>query len=220
MKKAWLSLLPIWLTFFLVLPVMGAQVQQISWEDLVRQVSFEDPFEALTQDQMYHLSLIARVRGLQTQGREVSSGMREEAQASAGTLHKQGIDVDGLLARRAEIAAKRHQRAHAVVPELDGKQIRMAGYVLPLEFSGKKITKFLLVPWVGACIHTPPPPANQIVYVKLEDGIEQKGRFVPMWVTGKMTVKSSQKNLFLIDGSADIDVGYSLTANAVEPYKQ
>ena len=219
MKKAWLRLLPIWLAVFLVFPVMAAEVQQIGWEDLVKKISFEDPFEALTQDQIYHLSLIARVRGLQTQGREVSIGMRDEAQASAGTLHKQGIDVDRLLARRAEIAAKRHQRAHAVVPELDGKRIRMAGYALPLEFSGQKITEFLLVPWVGACIHTPPPPPNQIVYVKLKDGIEQKGRFVPMWVTGKMTVRSFQKNLFLIDGSADIDVGYSLTANAVKPYE-
>ena len=56
-------------------------------------------------------------------------------------------------------------------PALDGKTIRIPGYVLPLEFSGSKVTEFLLVPWVGACIHTPPPEPNQIVYVKARQGL-------------------------------------------------
>ena len=69
--------------------------------------------------------------------------------------------------------------------DLNGQQVRMPGYVLPLEFSGTKITEFLLVPWVGACIHTSPPPPNQIVNVKFDGGIEIKGQFAPMWVTGE-----------------------------------
>jgi len=105
-------------------------------------------------------------------------------------------------------------------PALDGVRIRMPGYALPLEYDGKIVTEFLLVPWVGACIHTPPPPPNQIVYVKSDKGIEKAGRFTPVWVTGEMTIESATKSLFLVDGSAGIDVGYSLKANLVEPYRK
>ncbi|MEZ4605292.1 MAG: DUF3299 domain-containing protein [Deinococcales bacterium] len=52
------------------------------------------------------------------------------------------------------------------IPELNGQEIRLAGYVVPLEGTETAISEFLLVPFVGACIHVPPPPANQIVYVK------------------------------------------------------
>lgn len=51
------------------------------------------------------------------------------------------------------------------VPDLDGKLVRLPGYLVPLEQRDGGITEFLLVPYYGACIHTPPPPANQIVHV-------------------------------------------------------
>jgi hypothetical protein len=204
----------------LTIPAFAVPFQQLGWRDLMKEVTFEDPFESLTQEQLYNLGVVARVRGLQKQNREVSAGMLEEALAATQLLQSQGIDIDGLLARRSEIRELRRQRAHAVVRDLNGKQIRMPGYALPLEFSGTQITEFLLVPWVGACIHTPPPPPNQIVYVKVDQGIENRGRFTPVWVTGEMTVKAATKNLYLVDGSAGIDVGYSLQASLVEPYKR
>ena len=57
-----------------------------------------------------------------------------------------------------------------VVAELNGKRVRIGGYVVPLDFEATTIKEFLLVPFVGACIHVPPPPANQIVYVKADKG--------------------------------------------------
>lgn len=50
-------------------------------------------------------------------------------------------------------------------PELDGKPVQLSGYVVPLEQSRGELREFLLVPYFGACIHSPPPPANQIVHV-------------------------------------------------------
>lgn len=208
------------LTAVFIAPAIAAQVRQLGWQDLIKKVEFEDPFVALTTDQLSDLGLVARVRQLQAMGRKVGEGTLKEAEESARRLEKAEIDIDGLLARRAEIRELRRQRAHAVVEDLNGEQIRMPGYALPLEFSGNKITEFLLVPWVGACIHTPPPPANQIVYVKLDKGIKNAGQFTPVWVTGEMTVKASTKNLYLVDGSSGIDVGYSLEASQVEPYKK
>jgi hypothetical protein len=98
----------------------------------------------------------------------------------------------------------------------------MPGYVLPLEYSGLKVTEFLLVPWVGACIHTPPPPPNQIVHVVLHEGdaFESRSMYEPVWVTGEMLTKASTRNLFLKDGSGDFDIGYRLHASLVERYKR
>jgi hypothetical protein len=209
------------LTAELIVPAAAAdQVRELGWADLIKKVEFEDPFEALTREQLRDLAVVARFRRLQAAGRPVSEEAIKKIKESTLRLEKAGVDIDGLLAREAEITELRKQRAYAVVEDLSGQQVRMPGYALPLEFSGTQITEFLLVPWVGACIHTPPPPPNQIVYVKVDRGIEFRGRFAPIWVTGEMTVKAATKNLYLIDGSAGIDVGYSLKAGEVKPYKK
>jgi hypothetical protein len=56
--------------------------------------------------------------------------------------------------------------------------------------------------------------------VKLDKGIENAGQFAPVWISGEMTVKAATKNFYLVDGSAGIDVGYSLQASLVVPYKK
>ena len=201
-------------------PSVAVQFKQIGWQDLIKKMEFDDPFTVLSTDQLADLGMVARVRQRQAAGRDVSEGTIKEKEEATGRLERAGVDIDGLLTKRLEIRELRRQRAHAVVPDLNGQQVRMPGYALPLEYAGQKITEFLLVPWVGACIHTPPPPPNQIVYVKLNEGIENRGRFTPVWVTGEMAVKAAKKNLYLVDGSAGIDVGYTLRANDVQPYKQ
>lgn len=94
-----------------------------------------------------------------------------------------------------------------VVSELDGKDVEISGYVVPLDFDATQVKEFLLVPYVGACIHVPPPPANQIVYVNSAKGFELKGLFAPVKVTGKLHAA------FTPTGVAD--TGYSLDASAV-----
>jgi uncharacterized protein len=99
-----------------------------------------------------------------------------------------------------------------VVQGLDGKRVHIGGYVVPLDFEATRVKEFLLVPFVGACIHVPPPPANQIVYVKAEQGFEVKGTFEPVWVTGTLKVTPAFTGL--------AEAGYSLTAEKVEPRPQ
>jgi hypothetical protein len=103
------------------------------------------------------------------------------------------------------------EAAAAVVPELDGQRVRIGGYVVALDFDATKIKEFLLVPFVGACIHVPPPPPNQIVYVKAAEGFEVSGQFDPVWVTG--TIRTAQQ----VTGLAA--TGYSMEAEAVEMRK-
>ena len=214
------SMIAMLLTAALSLLALAQDARQLAWDDLIQKVEFEDPFETLTPDQLRDLSLVARIRGLQAAGNELDEGMTWEALEATVGLEGAGIDIDGLLARRDEIRELRERRAYAVVNGLNGQQVRMPGYALPLEVSANRVTEFLLVPWVGACIHTPPPPPNQIVYVKSDQGIEIPSRFSPVWVSGEMAVKAAKKNLFLVDGSTGIDVGYSLQATLVEPYEQ
>lgn len=65
------------------------------------------------------------------------------------------------------------------------------GFMMPLDFSAKKISEFLLMPYVPACIHVPPPPANQVILVKMEKGKEVEPSFYPVEVTGKIIIKES-----------------------------
>jgi len=95
-----------------------------------------------------------------------------------------------------------------VVESLGGKRVHIGGYVVPLNFDATRVTDFLLVPFVGACIHVPPPPANQIIYVKIEQGFDVQGTFDPVWVTGTLKVAPTFTGL--------ADAGYSLEAEKVE----
>ena len=94
--------------------------------------------------------------------------------------------------------------------ELAGQALRLPGYVVPLEQSGDKLKEFLLVPYFGACIHSPPPPANQIVHVTLKNPAALRTMDV-VWVTGTMATERQ-------DTAMGVS-GYSLAADGVEPYK-
>ena len=98
-----------------------------------------------------------------------------------------------------------------MVEALNGKLVKMPGFVVPLEFDGTEVSEFLLVPYFGACIHVPPPPANQIVYVKSQKKGLIDGLFDVVWVTGKMNTVRFNSDL----GEA----GYTLEASAVVPYE-
>ena len=194
-------------------------VQQITWKNLVPQVEiYNDPFLELTPEQKLDLVVVSRTRQLQSEGVDITPEQTERLNNALKRLEKDHIDIDGLLALRGEIAAKRKHAMEAVNETLNEQQVRLAGYVLPLEMDGLKITEFLLVPYVGACIHEPVPPANQIVLVTFAQGIEVDGQFTPVWVQGKMSTQIGTTKLYLIDGNADIPRSYTLDADAIELY--
>ena len=101
-------------------------------------------------------------------------------------------------------------RSAPVVPELDGRKVRLPGFVVPLDFEGTETSEFLLVPYFGACIHVPPPPSNQIVYVKTVAGYPLQELFDPVWVTGEIRTDAHLNEVG--------DAGYTLQATIIEPY--
>jgi hypothetical protein len=209
-----------WLLLLFSALAQAEAPRQLKWEDLAPRLSAADnPFARLSLDQIELLVDIAGARERRALGVAVSAADAAREQAAAAKLKAAGIDVDALLARRREIAEKQRALANAVNPSVDGQVVRLPGYVLPLEFSGKQVTEFLLVPWVGACIHTPPPPPNQIVHVVADKPFDVSGMYDAVWVTGRMAARAGKKSLQLVDGSADIDIGYAIAAARVEPYK-
>lgn len=97
-----------------------------------------------------------------------------------------------------------------VRPELNGQLVRLPGYTVPLEFDGTGVTSFILVPYVGACVHVPPPPANQIVLVDTLEPYEAQGLFEPVFVSGVIEIATANTAL--------ADVGYQINASKVAPY--
>ncbi len=98
-----------------------------------------------------------------------------------------------------------------VVDSLNGQRVRLPGYVVPIDFEGTEVTEFLLVPYFGACIHVPPPPANQIVFVKTEESHKLEGMFDAVWVTGTLRTEAFDNEVG--------DAGYTLNAIEIEPYR-
>lgn len=96
--------------------------------------------------------------------------------------------------------------------ELDGKQVRIPGYIAPLTFNEEEVTEFLLVPYHGACIHVPPPPGNQIIYVKNAKGLTDDMLYGAIWVTGKLSAKPV--------GTILADAGYQIDGAKIEPYEE
>lgn len=102
---------------------------------------------------------------------------------------------------------------NAPVNELiDGTMVKLPGFIAPLEYTDSLITEFLLVPYFGACIHVPPPPANQTVLVKTAEGhgIESKDSYSPVWIIGKLTAEGTTTALAA--------AGYYMEDAIIEPY--
>jgi len=92
---------------------------------------------------------------------------------------------------------------------MDEQRVRIAGYVVPLDENKSGLTRFLLVPYFGACIHTPPPPSNQIIDVTPRDAAKFRV-MSPVWITGVIRTLHSDTTL----GASS----YRMSAEQVEWY--
>ena len=94
--------------------------------------------------------------------------------------------------------------------KLDGKTVKIPGYIVPLDHIGFGVVEFMLVPFIGACIHVPPPPPNQLIYVTTEKPWDAMTLWEPIWVTGTIIVKA-QTNIWA-------ETGYQISADEIEFY--
>ena len=96
--------------------------------------------------------------------------------------------------------------------EFDQVTVRIPGFLVPIDFDDDlKITTLFLVPYFGACIHLPPPPPNQIIYIHYPEGIELDNLYEPFWVEGTLSTS-------LIENEIAVSA-YSIDADAISPYE-
>jgi len=131
----------------------------------------------------------------------------------------EGSEFDDVaaIASSDRVQSEQEQRYFAALtsarvrPEFDGQKVRIPGFVVPLEFDEqRRVTELFLVPFFGACLHYPPPPPNQIIYVKHPQGLDLSNLWDPYWAEGTIQLEMVSNELG--------DAAYSLVEVNLYPY--
>ena len=121
--------------------------------------------------------------------------------------HGAGIEVDWRLLGQMDYLAN---KPTTELQMIDGKNVKIPGFIVPLEDSQRLVTEFLLVPNPQACIHVPPPPPNQMVYVKMKKGVDAVVG-APVWVYGEFRISTTR--------SQYAEVSFEISGDAIEAYQ-
>lgn len=119
-----------------------------------------------------------------------------EALAAMGELDHSGASVD---MQSALTSAK-------TVVAMNGVKGKLPGYVVPVAFDEKgRITELFLVPYFGACIHMPPPPPNQIIYIKPKKPLDAGQIWDAYWAIGTVRIAMTQNDMAQSAYSMELD---------------
>ena len=95
--------------------------------------------------------------------------------------------------------------------ELNNKNVRIPGFIVPVDFENRQVvTRFLFVPYFGACIHEPAPPPNQTIYAEFEPGYTIESLWDPFWIEGTLSTSTVIEDL--------ATASYTLRAEKIEPF--
>jgi hypothetical protein len=141
-------------------------------------------------------------------GDPAARGLRAALAASAGVSRQDSPPIDWrVLAGLDYLTGK----ATDTLKKLEGKQVRVPGFVVPLDDFQEDGAEFLLVPYYGACVHTPPPPPNQIIFVQMANKKAVKlALFDAVWMHGKLKIATVE--------SPYGTVGFTIDGLKMEPY--
>ena len=181
--------------------------ETISWESLrpvQNQYQVLSPGNKALLSEIYAYEAVQKTRQL--------SPMEKDGYNQRVVLAEQfGLNVRELLVQRT-------QQTNDIVPDLSINDMKLAGFLVPLEMEGLIGKQFILVPTAGACIHTPPPPVNQTILVEFPEGHELQSLYTPVWVTGNIKTGAVDTSVALSDGNQDIQTGYVIDASDIELY--
>ncbi len=208
------------LVFLLAFSATGMTAERFNWDDLSPELELPQKKLAVMvggaslqhRRDLFYLNNLVRQRSKGLESGEISA---REKQAMA-SLNAGGFDAEGIVREMTMLEQLRRANDNKLVEELDGRQIQITGYLLPIEFSGDKVVEFMLVANDGACVHTPVPPLNQLIHVTSDEAIEVEGLFTPVVVSGVINTGSSQQSISYSDGVVDVKAGYKMVANTVE----
>ncbi len=128
---------------------------------------------------------------------------------------RSGIDVN----KAVEQITYDESSTHNVIDGLALSDIKLGGFLVPLEMTDFQGTEFILVPTAGACIHSPPPPINQTVLVEFPQGYKVSSLYKPVWVNGDLKTVVTKQLVSLSDGSQKVQIGYVINATSIKEYQ-
>lgn len=176
-------------------------VTVLAWEDLMPEGEDERLEELYAE---FYVEFEAR---LMQQQSTLSSTLSSDQQMNSD----QAMNLS-LIAEGSDMDTMEQIGTFNVVEDLDGMTVRLPGYIVPLDFSANaEHREFLLVPYFGACLHSPPPPPNQIVFVTANPPANVPDIYDPVWLEGTLTT-----------GQFDSELGnsaYELSLTLIEPYE-
>ncbi|WP_022693321.1 DUF3299 domain-containing protein [Ponticaulis koreensis] len=157
-------------------PYWGVEAGQplpIVWSDLLPEGALDEYFR---QQEEFYERLEMRLQAEATRLSDVTAGAEIE----------EGSDLDYMP----------QFGTFDTVDDIDGTLIRIPGYVVPFTFeTDDRYTEFLFVPSQGACIHTPPPPPNQVIYVQAEKAARVEDIWAPYYLEGVISVERNENDL-------------------------
>jgi hypothetical protein len=195
------------------------------WQNLIGSSAqdYDDPYRDLSLQQLSDLGQLVRLRHRMKQD-DVSANAQPELEQQLAELEKglteAGIDIDWLLGQRWTVAERRLRAASAGNPELNGKQITLAGYTIPgpIGDDGSQIS--YLVPKRGMCAHMPPPHPNQMIKIRSSRGEIPSEIYTPVKISGMLRIEPSAERLFLIDGPREMRATFALDLNGIKTFSK
>ena len=182
--------LKIWITYFLLALncsfAAEAQYNTIEWIDLLP----PDDLEALLNPPEY----LTEIEDGSPED-SIQSRLKNKANTNINDRYQQAL------------------RSEKIVTTMDGKKIRIPGFIVPLEFENEEmVIQFFFVPFFGACLHLPPPPPNQIILVNFPKGVPLKSLYTPFWISGELQTSLVEKDM--------ATAAYTMTMDLYEVYRE
>ncbi|WP_376697465.1 DUF3299 domain-containing protein [Wenzhouxiangella sp. EGI_FJ10305] len=151
------------------------------------------------------LGLLLTASGAANETREIEwMDLMPEEEKMAWDEASENVDHSGY-------ASAEEFQSWETVGELDGQKLRIPGFVVPVETDGEgRLETFFLVPYFGACIHVPPPPANQIIYGRLDEPIEMVNIWDAFYMEGTLKIEEVSNET--------ADSAYTMAVDSLKPY--
>ncbi len=202
-----------------------ADADPIEWRDLVdvSAQTYEDPFRELSLTQLEEARTYVRTtqqlaseklnaerrKALETRLSEVSRSLKEE-----------GVDIDWLISQRWIVAQRRGKAMSAGNPDLDGTEVSLAGFAIPVPPAEDGTRIAYLVPERGMCSHVPPPPPNQLVRLRLSDEWTPSMMHEPVVVSGVISISPSERRTMVVDGLQTLNATFAMEVVEVRTFAQ
>lgn len=180
--------------------------------------NFYDPFRDMGFEMLGELRTFVRLEQRLASGEvpeDARPRLEARLEAARGTLTLAGHDIEELLAQRWVVAEARKHALLATNPELHRTAVTITGFLIPAGIDEDGLTVGYLVPEVGMCSHTPPPPPNQLIRVTVEAGSPARSLYTPVTATGLLAPQESNETVFVLDGEVLMASMWTLDATEV-----